>query len=674
MKYKKIFFDVAIIAILLLIIVIGRWDSIIYPLSLSPDEAQMAANTLRIRSHGFNWDSLDGTTSGPLNSLVLAWPHLIGFDTTFALTRLTGCALLSFTCLFTYLTIATMSGTLAGILYAIPLALFYSLTESTEFLHYSSEVLPLFLLILANYIATKISTNNSSANRLNFFFLGILLGAIPFAKLQATPIALLIGLYGLYLAYIKSDIFKRLKNTLAIIGGGIGPALIILLPLYFSGHILDFWNSYILWAFSYVHSPISILDIHTMIASDWAMMYVSYFLILSGAVSGLCLYCFIKSKNTEHTIKSMNVFYMACLIVAIVYSISRPGNLFPHYLMFLTPFLSIFFGYIFSTNSSQPNIKKSLVISYLVIFLCFILHPPKEFLAKDLSNIHTKFNTVLQYNVSVKNPALFSWIPSTLNSLLIWGWMPQWYLLANLSPATRESHTYSQITKTNFIGYFRERFIKDFESSDPDIVLDSVNGKSFGFNEPQIYSPSSFPEFSKILEKKYSLLSNSLAQQNKCPRLYVKNDIKKLIEENIIIPKDVHVSETYGGADTLYHKENLFDLSTTEDTCIDFWLLPDNKLGNIIINFNKAEVISKLMILNTQNSNHLDRSTKTIRLSFYKNNKLLLQSNVEVKAYPYWTSINLTKPVISDRIELDIISFFGRGAGLNELKIFRVLN
>ena len=74
--------DCIYIALAGFFILYGRWLSIIYPLPLNPDEAQVAANTLRITFHGFNWNALDGTTVGPLNSLILLWLNIIGWDVT----------------------------------------------------------------------------------------------------------------------------------------------------------------------------------------------------------------------------------------------------------------------------------------------------------------------------------------------------------------------------------------------------------------------------------------------------------------------------------------------------------------------------------------------------------------------------------------------------------------
>ena len=51
-----------------------RWAGISYGNELNPDESQMLAQAMRFVSHPVPWRDVDGTTSGPLNSLLLTVP------------------------------------------------------------------------------------------------------------------------------------------------------------------------------------------------------------------------------------------------------------------------------------------------------------------------------------------------------------------------------------------------------------------------------------------------------------------------------------------------------------------------------------------------------------------------------------------------------------------------
>ena len=86
-----------------LFLIVGRLNSSVLGYEiLNPDEVQMMANAIGIVSRDFNLNFFDGNSSGIINSLVLAWPALVGIDITFLSTRLTAIFILSLIIFFTY--------------------------------------------------------------------------------------------------------------------------------------------------------------------------------------------------------------------------------------------------------------------------------------------------------------------------------------------------------------------------------------------------------------------------------------------------------------------------------------------------------------------------------------------------------------------------------------------
>src|SRR6185312_17178058 len=77
------------------------------------------------------------------------------------------------------------------------------------------------------------------------FISGLLLGCIPFAKLQATPIGFAIGITQFGLLLGKGWI--RIRPVVALIIGASCPAALILLPLARTEGLADFWISYVRW-------------------------------------------------------------------------------------------------------------------------------------------------------------------------------------------------------------------------------------------------------------------------------------------------------------------------------------------------------------------------------------------------------------------------------------------
>ena len=85
----------------------------------------------------------------------------------------------------------------------------------------------------------------------------------------------------------------------------------------------------------------------------------------------------------------------------------------------------------------------------------------------------------------------------------------------------------------------------------------------------------------------------------------------------------------------------------------------------------EKEKITKLNILNTSNALQYDYGANEIEIKTFNGVKLVEQKNLYLNLYPKWTLLNLQEPFPIDRIELKIISFYGKGFGLNEIKLFR---
>jgi hypothetical protein len=660
------FIDAITIFFIAFCLVQGRWLSIVYPLPLNPDEVSFAANTFRITDYGYNWDATDGITSGPLNSAILLWPHIFALDVTLSSTRLTACVLLFLISTLVYFSIRISGKKWLAIRFLIPLIAFYSLTRHPDFLHYSSELLPTFLLVLANFIVLNLSSQKCKHHVLKLMLTGLFIGLVPFSKLQALPIAAFIGTYALFLA-LKSRREARLINILSLSFGLLLPVLFILCPLYLKGHFQDFWQSYIMLAIEYTTDPISISGIYQMINCDFILRRISYILIALWLIA-IAYAAFVgEMRSNFKLLISANTIYLAILLLVVFWTIAKPGRLYTHYLMFFPPFFVVFLGV--SLGQIYQFNSKQIAPALDYIFLTFLLVIGIGFYKGEFKVPLSNYETVLKQKFLIKNPELLSWLPSSNKRLLIWGWMPQWYLWTNYTPATRETNTEWQIANTSLTSYYRSRFIKDFKKSNPDVLIDAVAGKSFGFNNNK-YSPNIFPAFSAILSESYFQLSPMVTKHG-CAKLYVKNNLKELLHSKLVLPKTIDVTATYGGDSSEFSKYNLFDYSFTEDTCTDYWLLPDFDTGSLSIGLSNIELISSFMILNTKNSHGIDRSTKWVAIKFKLKDKVVLTQKIKLKPHPFWTVIDFSDPVIADIIVIEVISFNGKGAGLNEIKILR---
>ena len=654
------------ILLALVFIAWGRWDAMLYPLPLNPDEVQAAANSLRIKEYGISWNAVDGNTVGPLNSLILCWPFLFGGDVTLSTVRLTALVLISIIFIFTYLSLKTISGIFFAIVLSTPLALFYSLTRNPDFLHYSSELFPLSLLVLATCITLKIETQAKKVNHPGLFqviLLGLAVGAVPFSKLQATPVAFCIGVYSLFLL-LRTP--KQIRKTLTIsyVISSLIPALVLLAPLLATGDLHHFYYSYILWGFVYIKTPLSAMELQSLVATDPALESIIYFsLTLSITFLATRLFFILKNKSPFFM-----PIYTAALLSATVFAIIRPGNLFLHYLMFLPPFILLFASSLGSTmhsNTFHKVINGFICTVALIFFIAPVLIDGLE----DESFHYYYYKTSQKNSFNWTHPDMFAWLsPKSSDRLFIWGWMPQWYIWTGLAPATRESMTNNQTVETELTKYFRDRLIDDLEHSTPDFIIDAVAGKSFSFNDLETQGISSFPELSSIVTRDYARLGNVDHQNSSCPKFYARKDRASKLRERLVDFKSITASAERSD---LYGGKNVDDYSVTEDSCTDYWLLPNGQLGYLNIEFYTDERVKRVLILNTKDGPFFYRATNKLKFTLYNKKNSVASMELKLKPHPEWTEAVFHNSIVADSLTIEILSFEDNGAGLNEIKIIR---
>lgn len=186
------------IFILALTLTAFRWLIIFYPYELNPDESQMLAQAMKFfQDDPIPWRSVDGGTGGPLDSYALIIPALLDFHLDYAVARILGLLCAIGTLSFTFLTLRILFSDAIAKIAVIPMLVFFCFIRFPDYVYYSSEHLPIMLLSAAIYLLVKYI--HSDMERRGLLFLsGLALGAVPFAKLQASPVSVFIFLGGAF--------------------------------------------------------------------------------------------------------------------------------------------------------------------------------------------------------------------------------------------------------------------------------------------------------------------------------------------------------------------------------------------------------------------------------------------------------------------------------------------
>lgn len=634
-----------------------RLRAIVYPHPLNPDEAQLGANALRALAHGSGWDNLDGFSSGPLNSVALTWPALIGKGISLVSVRLTAWMAVSLVFVFVYLAIRRVSGRLSAILFSLPLPVFFALNENEEFQHYSSELVSCVLLTASMCVVPLGAAGRRSALLWRSLGCGLLLGAVPFAKLQAAPIALVIGGFAA-ISLLASRWEGRLGAAALLLLGPVLWCAGYLLPLLATGQLSTFYLSYIKWASWYVGEPLSLPRLHGLLAQDGLLTSVVYFVCILWVAARLL-------GRSVPSPRGGALALGACLAGA--FAVVRPGNAFPHYLMLLVPFVVICCGVMSRLEGRWRR------LAFLAIYAgtAFLGRGELESAVGRRLAGTPPFGAELEYPLEMGGHRLFSWIADPKGELLVWGWMPQWYLATGLVPATRETMTSAQIGESPLRDYYRGRFLQDLGRSEPEVIVDAVKPEGYEFRDSARQGIGSFEALRRFVEDRYAMVTD-FGKKPKCPDLYVRRDVFSERVGRMVLPAKVAASATFGEPDEEFTAAGLFDSSVTEDVCVDYWLLPDRQPGYVDVTLPEPEPIARVLVLNTQNGVYLlDRAADLTRVDLIVRGESVAWRATKLRSYPDWTEFEFGGAVRADALRVSIVSFRGKGGGLNEIKILR---
>ena len=216
----------------------------------------------------------------------------------------------------------------------LPAILFVGGTVHTDFVHYSSEQTPLLLLMPGVVGGMRPLASWRRTLRFMPYLAAFCAGAIPFAKLQAAPLALVAGGGLLVRALDLPETTARRRATVLLLACATAPSVLFLGPLAVRGELHHFTTSYIRWATVYVTTPLSPTAVIRMAQAD-PVFYGLALCMTTAAAAWLMMLAFADRAWDRETITQC-VLCLGLLAAAIL-AVMTPGWDFPHYLYLLVP-------------------------------------------------------------------------------------------------------------------------------------------------------------------------------------------------------------------------------------------------------------------------------------------------------------------------------------------------
>lgn len=503
--------------VILLVLLAWRWPALFSPAELNPDESQLAAGALTLANDPVFWRSVDGTTSGPLNYYVLM-PLLAldGLPVLFA-TRLTGLLLVWFSLVLSFALLRRAVGFPAAVFGFLPAWLFFSLTTDIDFVHYSSEHASLALTAAAGLLLWTSRSPPGVPGGWRWLLAGFCAGLLPWAKLQAAPLAAAFAVGAVVLAAAAKNApwAVRLRAVLKFAASSLAPTGIFLTMVLGTGQSSHFFESYVLNNIAYATGGQAmwkaLVGLWPTLTFTWsfpAFLVAVAALTAAGIVLGLA------------KLRPPSRFFWAALVavVAAIIAIVFPRQSFSHYLLFL-----ILPGSWLAAASAQS--AWDALPSHRILFIPLALIPVLGFpmAARLLSPHPLAFTAVSQAETppELRIARLVSQFAEPGDTLAVWGWAPRIHVAARLSQATRDGNCFRQIhPSTQRDAYYFPRFMEDLRRSRPALFVDAVGPGLLFFSNRADAGHEIFPALKEYVEQRYTLLADAHGA-----RVYARRDL-----------------------------------------------------------------------------------------------------------------------------------------------------
>lgn len=445
------------------------------------------------------WLSVDGTTVGPLSLYPVVILNFFNIGVGYFTIRILNLFLWLLTAYVVYRIFRLKFSKVEARLFVLPLILLVGLFCSVYYVTYNGEVPTGLLIVISIYCIFRVLS--SPSNKLYQFLSGLVLVLIPFGKIQVGPLALIVGITLLiYLA------IQRVNFTFVLLGV-ILPLLPFIYYLLKYDVFYDFWQSYIVNNLSYaakgeglethrgllinfIKFPLLVLrNVETQI-----IFLLGFTIIIS------ILYKVRREKIFWRTLLSVysRSFFLFLYFILSVICISIPGNIFPHYAIFLIVPIILLNGWFYNhILNSYQGIKKNLVFAFLFCLLpsivtIFSFHSRDRFSPKFLI-ASVMNNPVAEEICRLSSPE---------DRIATWGTDNYIFPETGLLMGTREVHTQRQILSNRQQDYYLNRYILDLEMNKPKFFIDAVHERHWLFDQ-SMHTHEQFPLVKEYIESRY---------------------------------------------------------------------------------------------------------------------------------------------------------------------------
>ncbi|GAB2546779.1 hypothetical protein [Spirosoma aerophilum] len=528
----RLFFSLAMLWLLM-----ARLPSIVFAAPLNVDESQMIAEALTLLRDPVYWHSVDGTTIGPINSYLLAWPGLLHWPITYVTTRLTGTLLLGLTSWFLLAAMRRVISAAAARISLLCLLLFLGFTTYFDFLHCSSELPALPIIAYTWYVFIRFIQQPAylSQQRTIWLITGVVAGLIPFVKLQAVPIiGLIVGALAINLVRHARANRLGLGNNQPLfwlLTACLLPSLLVVVLCTWYGVVDRFYLFYLksnLFNYSEYYKE---LYPNTQLPIWAKLARLPYFLTDEPTFRQFFALCLLaatlaggarlsgRKKIASFPPKligwSLGWLATACFVVAV------PATEYPHHLWFVLMPLSWLLSLAIQeclTGWDTSRVNPALPAAMICI--------PSLIHTVDIYQTGIQQANPYLYLIQKKIPIGMDPVSSVIRAyartddrLVVWGWQNRYHVDTQLPQGTSENTSFRSMYPHSLRGAYQEKYLVDIQTNRPTFFLDATGPNSLFMTDTVRYRFERFPALARYITHHYRFVG-----QLDQVRIYLRND------------------------------------------------------------------------------------------------------------------------------------------------------
>jgi hypothetical protein len=481
-----------------------RWPILFIDRDFNIDESQHIAEAITLQHDPVFWRSVDGTTHGPLDIYPLLLLPLVGLKLDYFGVRVFGLFLMAVALVASYRALALLGRESLARIAILPAVAFIAFTTAPDFIHYSSEHVPVALLATGLWLAVAdLLRTDRRPRSWRWILAGLGLGAVPMAKLQAAPIAatLLVAVVLLDFLLPGSTPRDRIRRPLVLAAAALLPTFVFILLTWIFGVLHHAWISYVSQNFNYAHAG------HVPLGA-WFLGSWKFFQHDAGFghfITGLALLSAIAAIPALQARPAQLRWCAITLVVllASLFAVLAPRREYFHYQLLLVVPATLFAGTLVqSAWESLQGPRARWTRLALLAALCVVAILP-QIRERSRGHLFVGQLQVLARPPDDPVPAEILRYTQPGDRLAVWGWAPRFYVRTGLPQATREAHTYNELTESGLQPYYYHRYVRDLARRRPVVFVDAVGPGAFGFVPREHFAHERFPELHEIIARDY---------------------------------------------------------------------------------------------------------------------------------------------------------------------------